>query len=576
MAKNIINVQEQIDKNLNEFISKLKTIDSEIIKISQSARNGNKDFFNTKSPNKLNQELVKNRELVEKLNLELENQRKTQLQLENSIKRLSNVRAQSNKKTSEEIVNQRILRRNADAQVLATSKLASEYQKLVAKMNLAGKSVQNLTAKQAQGIKLSNKEQLELKQSSRQFALYQKSVLKADASIGRFQRNVGNYSSALGKAGLALRNFAGVFGVFSAGLIAQDIFETVKELDGLDKALKQVTESTEEYNQAQGFLKSLSEEAGVQIQGLQSSYVKFLASAKTTNLTLEDTQNIFRQTAKAGAVLGLSTDDINGSFRALEQILSKGKVQAEEIRGQLGERLPGAFQILAKSMGLTTQELSKQLELGNVISEEVLPNFARELEKTFGLDAVNKVNTLTASQNRLGNAWTEFIRSLDGSEGTLTKIFTYVIDGLTSILKGLEAINKSAKTFNSELENNAIEKQTEYYKLLGDEANAYAKISKQSAIERLESLQAEAKPLQAIIDKYKEQSEFQKLIRGEYTQAKLALEKLNNSIATQKGILEAAKIQLGESTAKTKEDTEATNDNNDAKKTAILILEFWL
>ena len=192
--------------------------------------------------------------------------------------------------------------------------------------------------------------------------------------------------------------------MFSASIIAKEIFELTKEIDGLDKALLQVTETQAGFMQAQSFISSLSDEAGVEINSLQKAYTKFYAAAKTTNLTLEETQNIFRQTAKAGAVLGLSTDDINGSMKALEQILSKGKVQAEEIRGQLGERLPGAFQILAKSMGLTTAQLSKQLELGNVLSDEVLPGFAKELEKTFGLDAVDRVDTLTAAQNRLSVA----------------------------------------------------------------------------------------------------------------------------------------------------------------------------
>ena len=42
---------------------------------------------------------------------------------------------------------------------------------------------------------------------------------------------------------------------------------------------------------------------------------------------------------------------------ALAQMASKGTVQAEELRGQLGERLPGAFKIAAAAMGVTQAEL---------------------------------------------------------------------------------------------------------------------------------------------------------------------------------------------------------------------------
>jgi hypothetical protein len=56
----------------------------------------------------------------------------------------------------------------------------------------------------------------------------------------------------------------------------------------------------------------------------------------------------------------------------------------EELRGQIGDRLPGAFQIAADSMGLTTKELDKLVTKGGLTAEEFLPRFAAQLDKTFG------------------------------------------------------------------------------------------------------------------------------------------------------------------------------------------------
>ena len=44
--------------------------------------------------------------------------------------------------------------------------------------------------------------------------------------------------------------------------------------------------------------------------------------------------------AQASVVLGMSQEETEGALRAVQQMMSKGKVQAEELRGQLGERLP--------------------------------------------------------------------------------------------------------------------------------------------------------------------------------------------------------------------------------------------
>lgn len=444
MAKNPITVLAEGNKLLDELSKKLIGVNTNLVEISKSARGSNlKDYFSAQAPSDVNEKLKLQKTIIAQLNAEVKERDRLEKALSNQLAKNKLVESDLNKELVKQRFETQERNKQIKASVILSSKLSTEYQKLVVRMNQAGRAKQNLVAKQAQGINLSNKEQKELKQSSLDFKRYQKAVLKADASIGRFQRNVGNYGSALGKAGLALRGFAGAFGVLSSGAIALGIFNLTKEIDGLDKALKQVTETQGGFMQAQSFIKSLAEESGVEINGLQRAYTKFFAAAKTTNLTLEETQDIFRQTAKAGAILGLSTDDINGSMRALEQILSKGKVQAEEIRGQLGERLPGAFQILAKSMGLTTSELSKQLELGNVLSEEVLPGFARELEKTYSLDKVDKVDTLTAAQNRLSNQWTELIRIIGSGEGVLSSFLKVALDGTNDLLSRFNELAKS-------------------------------------------------------------------------------------------------------------------------------------
>ena len=68
----------------------------------------------------------------------------------------------------------------------------------------------------------------------------------------------------------------------------------------------------------------------------------------------ENTRKIFVSLSEAGTALGLSNEDLNGSLYAISQMMSKGKVQAEELRGQLGERLPGAFNMAAEALGVTT------------------------------------------------------------------------------------------------------------------------------------------------------------------------------------------------------------------------------
>jgi len=235
-------------------------------------------------------------------------------------------------------------------------------------------------------------------------------ALKAfDAQMGRNFRNVGNYTSALGGLGRTAASFASAFGfvggVFLFAELTKSTYQLIKQNEVLDRSLKQVSGSAEQYRTELAFIRRLSNDYGVDLNTLTDSYIKFLASSKGTNLEGEQSRIIFDKVTKSAASLGLSVADTEGVLKALGQIMSKGKVQSEELRGQLGDRLPGAFNIMAKALGVTTAELDKMLKLGQIMSDEALPKFANELEKAFGADKIKQVSTLTAEQTRLENAW---------------------------------------------------------------------------------------------------------------------------------------------------------------------------
>ena len=186
--------------------------------------------------------------------------------------------------------------------------------------------------------------------------------------------------------------------------IIKNIFETTKELMSLDGAMKLVTKTTENFANQQVFLQRISEAYGVEISALQKQFTQFYVSA-SDKISGTAIQNIFESVAKSSAKMGLSVESQDRAFLALNQMMSKGTVTAEELRGQLGEALPGAFGIMARAMGVTEKQLGKMMKDGKVIASEVLPLFAKELEKTYGVENVKRVDNLAAAQTRFSNAW---------------------------------------------------------------------------------------------------------------------------------------------------------------------------
>ncbi|HBA4397090.1 TPA: tape measure protein [Escherichia coli] len=188
------------------------------------------------------------------------------------------------------------------------------------------------------------------------------------------------------------------------------------------------------------FVKNLADSSGVdQIETL-SSFAKFSAGAGDMNA--DQKESLFSNVIGTSRLMGLSTDEINGILKAFEQMASKGKIQAEELRGQLGDRMAGAFQLFARSLGMTTEELDKAMKDGKVLSKDVLPKVSAEMgrmiDKAGGWEKI--INSTQTQLGRLSNSWNNNLALMfDGSQEGLTD-FTR---SLTNLLNSLGGQSKS-------------------------------------------------------------------------------------------------------------------------------------
>ncbi|EBV4046871.1 tape measure protein [Salmonella enterica subsp. enterica] len=187
---------------------------------------------------------------------------------------------------------------------------------------------------------------------------------------------------------------------------------------------------------ATDFVKNLANNTGVdQIETL-SSFAKFSAGAGDMNA--DQKESLFSNVIGTSRLMGLSTDEINGILKAFEQMASKGKIQAEELRGQLGDRMAGAFQLFARSLGMTTEQLDAAMKNGKVLSKDVLPKVSAEMgrmiDKAGGWEKI--INSTQTQLGRLSNSWNNNLALMfDGSQEGLTD-FTRSLTNLLNSLGG--------------------------------------------------------------------------------------------------------------------------------------------
>lgn len=151
--------------------------------------------------------------------------------------------------------------------------------------------------------------------------------------VAGFISQSAQYTAALDKAKIALRGLIG----------NQEDFEI---------ALNAANKATEEFNVPQE----------VAIKGMQ----RLSAAVIGAGGNVHNAEEAFLNTVAAIKATGGTADDVKSAITAMVQIFSKGRVSAEELSGQLGERFPAAVTQFARANNMSTETLQANLKAGTV------------------------------------------------------------------------------------------------------------------------------------------------------------------------------------------------------------------
>lgn len=178
-----------------------------------------------------------------------------------------------------------------------------------------------------------------------------------------------------------LNQLKGTLATLGIAKMVTEVIHAGRAMDRYNVSLAAAMGSQEQGGREMAFLRSEAQRLGLYLPSLIQGYTGLAAATRGTNLEGEQTRLIFSAVAEAGRAMNLTQDQIAGTMNALQQIAGKGTVSMEELRQQLGDRLPGAMQIAAKSMNMPVAALVKMVSEGKLASDVFLPKFAAELSK---------------------------------------------------------------------------------------------------------------------------------------------------------------------------------------------------
>lgn len=276
---------------------------------------------------------------------------------------------------------------------------------------------------------------------------------KATLDVGGFKAGARALRTEINGLKSAFLGFTAALGAsLGIGGIVSKMKETAVGLNvaraTLENVSRDVMNDTVQYQQNLEYVDQLAKKYKQDVIVLTDSFSRFHAAAMGTNFTLEEQKEMYRGLVQAATFFHMSSERTENMLIAVEQMMSKGKVTAEELRRQLGNNLPGAYAKMAQAAIQTGYagvksfaDFEKAMKAGK-IGVDLLTTFVRNLNeetKNFNTDS------LQLKMNELKNSFTEFVDN-SGFEEFFTKVIEVADNGLKYLTTNFEGFLKNIET----------------------------------------------------------------------------------------------------------------------------------
>jgi len=217
-----------------------------------------------------------------------------------------------------------------------------------------------------------------------------------------------------------------------------EFIETAIQFESVRASLKSMTGSILNAGVAFEYLKENSKDTGANILTSAKDFRLLVGAAAGADYSMTQLKETFSAVSTAAAVLGLKSEDTAGLMRAMGQIMSKGTVQAEELKGQIGDRLPGALGLAAKAMGVNNSQLLKMMENAELMSVEFIPKFTKALKEEYEKGLTDAQKTTLFATKQMVNAW-DLFQDRFVNDTVISSAVKDLAQGITDLLDAMDS-----------------------------------------------------------------------------------------------------------------------------------------
>jgi len=191
------------------------------------------------------------------------------------------------------------------------------------------------------------------------------------------------------------------------------VLNAAKSQQQYNNALQTATQDTGTFAKELLYVDNVQRAFGLNLETTRTGFTRLYASMAPTGFDSGSIEKLFTGISAATAALQLTPDKAERVIYAFGQMASKGQIMSEELKGQLGDVLPGALAIFAKAAGMSVKDFSKAMEDGVFVGgkfREVFAKVSDELMNRFGTGAQAAGRSLQGLLNTVGG---DFQRTLE-------------------------------------------------------------------------------------------------------------------------------------------------------------------
>lgn len=230
--------------------------------------------------------------------------------------------------------------------------------------------------------------------------------------------------AAVGGGGMA--GVGGLVGVAAAGAAAKQVVGAGINIQGIQATLLAANnDNAVAAGKDWDYLVQQANKYGVSLKEVGSEYARLkiatMQAAKERGYSDAEgelaAKRQFEAISKVSTALHLQPETVKGMIKAFEQMQSKGTVSAEELRNQLGDRLPATMALAAEAAGVSVKKLDEMMRKKQLSSLEFATLMAEGISKKYETASTKASKGMQAQFNRVQNAIQLSMNNL-GSAGT--------------------------------------------------------------------------------------------------------------------------------------------------------------